>query len=100
MREGWFVKEVNRRHFRVRVSARTVRLHGNDVPVTTTGEHLSLVAKQSGPRRKGPLRDGAGLIAAQPIEPCSDFRIFVPPSKTNMTRCPVCPRAVSSTMLC
>ena len=36
----------------------TVQLHGYEVPVTTTGEHLSLVAKgKAEPRRKKPLFD-------------------------------------------
>ena len=34
----------------------TVRLHGYDVPVTTRGEHLSLVAKRKG-ERAALLRD-------------------------------------------
>ncbi len=36
----------------------TVRLHGFSVPITTTGEHLSLVAKRKPePRRQKPLFD-------------------------------------------
>jgi hypothetical protein len=36
----------------------TVRIHGYDVPATTRGEHLSLVAKRkSEPGRRKPLFD-------------------------------------------
>ena len=36
----------------------TVRLHGFGTPITTTGEHLSLVAKRKPePRRRKPLFD-------------------------------------------
>ena len=35
-----------------------VRLHGFGTPITTSGEHLSLIAKRKvEPRRRKPLRD-------------------------------------------